>query len=142
MLLSRSLEISGSGLTAERLRLDVIAGNIANANTTRTPEGGPYRRKVAVFEARQSTRFSNVLHGYEPSGVRVVKIAEDQSEFPVRYEPGHPDADASGYVKLSNVNIVTEMVDMITATRAYEANATALNAAKSMVRKALEIGRA
>lgn len=142
MILTRSLDISASGLTAERLRLDVIAGNIANANATRTPEGGPYRRKVVVLEARQSNRFNNILHAYEPSGVRVARIAEDQSEFPVKYEPGHPDADASGYVRLSNVNIVNEMVDMITATRAYEANATALNAAKSMARKALEIGRA
>ncbi|HHV79729.1 MAG TPA: flagellar basal body rod protein FlgC [Firmicutes bacterium] len=142
MLLSKSFGISGSGLTAERLRLDIIAANLANANSTRTPEGGPYRRKVAVLEARQAPTFAGIFGGIEPCGVRVARIAEDQTEFPVRYEPGHPDADASGYVKMSNVNVVNEMVDLITATRAYEANATAMNAAKTMARKALELGKA
>lgn len=142
MLLNKSFGISGSGLTAERLRLDVIAANLANVNSTRTPEGGPYRRKVVVLEAREAPAFANMFHGVEPGGVRVARIAEDQTEFPVRYEPGHPDADSSGYVKMSNVNVVNEMVDMITATRAYEANATALNAAKTMARRALDIGKA
>lgn len=141
MNLFRSIETNASALTAERLRLDVIAENIANANTTRTPEGGPYRRKVVQF----APRLARLLPG-DPSpvgtGVRVAGIAQDPSPFKLRYDPGHPDADAQGYVAMPNVDVVKEMVDMITATRSYEANVTAMNAAKTMFLRALDIGRA
>ncbi len=150
MRLFKALEISASGLTAERLRLDVIANNLANANTTRTEAGGPYRRQVPVFAAREAESFGTVLARYgdanvsgEPAGqgVRVVEIAQDLSPFKVKYDPSHPDANTEGYVSLPNVNVVSEMVDMISATRAYEANAQAVNAAKSMAVRALEMGR-
>ncbi|MBS4032696.1 MAG: flagellar basal body rod protein FlgC [Clostridiales bacterium] len=135
MQIFKAMQISASGLTAERFRLDLIANNIANVNTTRTEDGGPYRRRSAVFsEALDQARKSG-------AGVRVVGISRDNSEPRLVYEPEHPDANAEGYVAYPNVNIVQEMVDMITATRAYEANVTALNASKSMFLKALEIGR-
>ncbi len=144
MSLFNSLRISASGLTAERLRLDVIADNLANVNTTRTAAGGPYRRKVAVLEERPNG-FADLLGIQNASrmggGVRVAAIAEDTSPLPRVYNPGHPDADADGYVLMPNVNVVTEMVDMITATRAYEANVTAMNAAKQMALRTLDIGR-
>ena len=144
MSLFNSLRISASGLTAERLRLDVIADNLANVNTTRTAAGGPYRRKVAVLEERPNG-FADLLGIQNTSrmggGVRVAAIAEDTSPLPRVYNPGHPDADADGYVLMPNVNVVTEMVDMITATRAYEANVTAMNAAKQMALRTLDIGR-
>jgi flagellar basal-body rod protein FlgC len=145
MSLFNSLRISASGLTAERLRLDVIADNLANVNTTRTAAGGPYRRKVAVLEERP-VGFADLL-GIQNAlmtgrgGVRVAAIAEDTSPPQRVYNPGHPDADADGYVLMPNVNVVTEMVDMITATRAYEANVTAMNAAKQMALRTLDIGR-
>lgn len=141
MNLFRAIETSASALTAERLRLDVISENIANANTTRTPEGGPYRRKVVQFSPRAARRTPGdpVPVG---AGVRVAGIAQDPSPFKLRYDPGHPDADAQGYVALPNVDVVKEMVDMITATRSYEANVTAMNAAKTMFLRALDIGRA
>ncbi|NLW25335.1 MAG: flagellar basal body rod protein FlgC [Clostridia bacterium] len=144
MSLFNTFKISASGLAAERLRMDLIADNIANAETTRTAEGGPYRRKLAVFTPYRS--FENVLRGeLSLQGVKVEKIIEDRSPFKLVYDPDHPDAipagPQQGYVQMPNVNIVEEMVDMISATRAYEANVTALNAAKSMALKALEIGR-
>lgn len=140
MRLLSSMAISASGLTAERLRMDLIASNLANINTTRTPEGGPYRRKVAVFAEKldQAIQGSKNFRG---KGVQVAAIAEDQSPPKLVYDPSHPDANEQGYVEMPNINIVTEMVDLITATRSYEANVTALNAAKSMALKALEIGR-
>ncbi len=131
MRLFGAIDISASALTAERLRLDVIAENLANAGTTRTAEGGPYRRKVVLFAPREGM-----------GGVRAVGIARDPSPFRLRYDPGHPDADAAGYVRLPNVDVVKEMVDLITATRAYEANVTAISAAKAMFQRALDIGRA
>jgi flagellar basal-body rod protein FlgC len=145
MSLFNSLRISASGLTAERLRLDVIADNLANVNTTRTAAGGPYRRKVAVLEERP-VGFADLLGIQNASrmgrgGVRVAAIAEDTSPPQRVYHPGHPDADAEGYVLMPNVNVVTEMVDMITATRAYESNVTAMNAAKQMALRTLDIGR-
>jgi len=134
-----SLNISGSGLTAERLRMDLIANNLANANTTRTEDGGPFKRQMAIFAAVES---ADSLTGQKVGrGVRVVGITEDQSEPRLVYDPQHPDANSDGYVLMPNINVVTEMVDLITATRAYEANITAINAAKSMAMKALEIGR-
>ena len=146
MEIMRSMAISGSALTAERLRLDVIANNIANVNTTRTPEGGPYRRQMVVFAPR-GEQIQWMYPGIEPdpqfrgNGVRVVGIQADASAFKRVYDPGHPDADATGYVSLPNVNVVTEMVDLQEATRAYEANVAALSAAKVMAERALEIGR-
>jgi flagellar basal-body rod protein FlgC len=147
-----ALETSASALTAERLRMDVIAGNIANANTTRTPEGGPYRRQMVQLESRPS--FATVLaqqgtdgtegkdaYGQIGTGVRVAAIVQDPRPFKLKYDPTHPDADANGYVQLPNVDTVTEMVDLISASRAYEANVTALNAFKSMVSSALSIGK-
>ncbi|WP_213974455.1 flagellar basal body rod protein FlgC [Tepidanaerobacter acetatoxydans] len=137
-----SLDISASGLTAQRFRLDTISNNIANANTTRTEEGGPFQRERVVFQERNTTgSFSNYLDQQKPAGVKVVAIEKDTAPFKALYDPTHPDADPSGYVMLPNVNIVTEMVDMISATRSYEANVTAINSAKSMMSKALEISK-
>ena len=144
------IDAAASGLTAERLRMDVISNNIANVNTTRTETGGPFRRQYVVFEPRtaQKQSFSSMLSGAMASsrpqagdGVRAVGIEADNTQGNLIYDPGHPDANANGYVQMPNVNIVTEMVDMLTATRAYEANVTAVNAAKSMAMKALDIGR-
>lgn len=141
-----SINISASALTAEKLRMDVISKNIANANTTRTANGTPYRRQVVVFEgAGNNVPFSQYLSDASKAmignGVKVRGIAEDKTPFKLVYEPGHPDADENGYVKMPNVDVMTEMVNMITASRAYEANVTAINSSKSMAMKALEIGR-
>jgi flagellar basal-body rod protein FlgC len=138
-----AIDSAASGLTAERLRMDVISNNIANANTTRTAEGGAYKRQIVLFEPRSGQSFAQMLSKEIDSGtgVRVTGIAKDNSPTRRVYDPNHPDADREGYVEMPNINIVSEMVDMITATRAYEANVTAVNAAKSMALKALEIGR-
>jgi flagellar basal-body rod protein FlgC len=139
-----SLDISASGLTAQRLRMDVISNNIANATTTRTPEGGPYRRERVIFQERRNMfSFKDILTRSIDvgKGVRVVAVEKDPAPFKLVYDPTHPDADQNGYVRMPNVNIVTEMVDMISATRSYEANVTAINTAKSMIAKAIEIGR-
>ena len=141
------IDTAASGLTAERLRMDVISNNIANANTTRTENGGAYHRRFVVFSPRdrQPESFEQTLlkaTGGKKTvgeGVRAVAIMEDNQQGPLVYDPGHPDANADGYVEKPNVNIVSEMVDMITAHRAYEANTTTINAAKSMISKALEI---
>ena len=137
--------ISASGLRAQRLRMDVIAANLANAQSTRTPEGGPYRRRDVVLEALpQGGTFDDMLaaSGASGPGVRVARIVEDQQPPQLVFDPGHPDADAKGYVAMPNVNVVTEMVEMMSATRAYEANVAALNATKRLLEAALEIGRA
>lgn len=141
-----SMHVSASGLAAERLRMDVIAQNLANVNSTRGPDGQPYRRHEVVFRSSDvgtsgsgsiDQRASNQpLRGVEP-----VAILEDPSALRTVYDPSHPDADDDGYVHYPNVNPVTEMVDMMTATRAYEANVTAMNAAKNMALKALDILR-
>jgi flagellar basal-body rod protein FlgC len=142
-----SLDIGASGLTAQRLRMDTISQNIANVNTTRTEDGTPYRRRDVVFEERSDPNsFSSALSNaseklYGGNGVRVTKITEDSTPFKKVYDPGNPDADADGYVSMPNVDIVTEMVNMISATRSYEANVTSINATKSMAMKALEIGK-
>lgn len=136
------MDISASGMTAQRLRLDVISNNIANVNTTRTNEGGPFRRERVIFQERKDKKyFKDYLNDYKPTGVKVVSIEKDTAPFRILYDPTHPDADLEGYVRLPNVNIVTEMVDMISAMRSYEANVTAINAAKSMMSKALEISK-
>lgn len=138
-----AIDAAASGMTAERLRLDVISNNIANVNTTRTADGGPYRRQFVVFEPRSGENsFSSSLSRHlQLNGVKVTKVSKDDSPPRMVYEPGHPDADADGYVKLPNINIITEMVDMMTASRAYEANVASVNVAKSMMLKALEIGK-
>jgi flagellar basal-body rod protein FlgC len=139
-----AIDSAASGLTAERLRMDVISNNIANVNTTRTAEGGPYKRQSVVFAPRSNSKsFTQMLSNEMETGdgVRVVGITKDNSPSRLVYEPNHPDANQDGYVEMPNINIVSEMVDMITATRAYEANVTAVNSAKSMALKALEIGK-
>ena len=124
--------------------MDIISNNIANVNTTRTENGQPYRRKMPIFQERSSS-FKNILLnkqlGLQGKGVRVIGIKDDMSPFRLVYDPNHPDADNNGYISMPNVNIVKEMVDMISASRGYEANVTAINTAKSMAMKALEIGR-
>jgi flagellar basal-body rod protein FlgC len=129
-------------MTAERLRMDVVADNLANVNTTRTPDGGPYRRHRVLFEARRGG-FGDALAGASGAlnGVRVVGIDQDPTPPRRVYDPGHPDARPDGYVEMPNISTVTEMVDMMTATRAYEANVAAIRAAKQMAMKALEISR-
>jgi len=144
------LAISASALRAERLRLDVISSNLANANTTRTPEGGPYRRRNVVFEshmleagARSAEADSGTLASLSTDAVRTVevtRVVEDTSPLRLVFDPGHPDANAEGYVAYPNVNPVAEMVDLMAATRAYEANVQAVNATKRMAEAALAIG--
>src|SRR3569833_4595604 len=132
-----SLSISASGMTAERLRMDVIANNIANANTTRTAGGGPYRRQEVLYSSGGSS-FGDMLESRMGNGsatlhgVNVKGIVQDQTPFKQVYDPGHPDADAQGYVSMPNVDSVTEMVDLISASRAYEANVTAMSSAKTL----------
>ena len=140
-----SFDTSASGLTAQRYRMDIISQNVANANTTRTADGTPYRRKVVVFEEKGGrTSFDSVLgrvkDNYAGKGVRVSKVTEDQwTEMKKVYDPSHPDADENGYVMYPNVDIVTEMTNLIDASRAYEANATAFSASKSIATKGLNI---
>jgi flagellar basal-body rod protein FlgC len=139
------MDISASGMTAQRLRLDIISQNIANVNTTRDENGNPYRRKIVTFAEKNVTPFGDILmktEGTAGSGVKVTQITEDNKTAMRRvYDPSHPDADADGYVTYPNVNTVQEMTDMIDATRSYEANVTAFNATKNMALKGLEIGR-
>jgi len=143
-----TLAISASALTAERLRMDIISNNIANANTTRTIEGGPYTRQRVVFAPRFDVTpsfapmLSTMTKDGLPMGVRATGIIKDPSPNRMVYDPGHPDANAEGYVAFPNVNIVNEMVDLISATRAYDVNVTALNASKGMALRALDIGKA
>ncbi len=147
MALFTSINTSGSGLSAEQLRMDVISNNIANVNSTRTEAGGPYRRQKAVFMAKEPQfiidmgPFVRAPVWRIGQGVRAVGIDTDDSPLRKEYQPTHPDADKDGYVLMPNVNIVVEMTDMIEATRAYEANVTAMRSAKQMMMKSLEIGR-
>ncbi|HBG17108.1 MAG TPA: flagellar basal body rod protein FlgC [Firmicutes bacterium] len=133
----RAMDVNGSALGAQRLRLDLISSNIANATTTRTPEGGPYRRKVPVF----AEDLKQTLGGSTLNGVRVLAIVEDQTPLRLVYDPSHPDANEEGYVYYPNVNMVNEMVNLMEAGRAYEANVTAFNTAKEMFKAALSIGK-
>lgn len=145
MSVFKTFQIAASGLTAERLRMDTIANNLANANTTRSVDGGPYRRQVPVFapilDESMRGMSSPLQQGAKGQGVQVVGVFSDPSPPRLVYDPQHPDANADGYVEMPNVHVVKEMVDLITATRAYEANIVALNSAKSMAQRALEIGR-
>jgi flagellar basal-body rod protein FlgC len=157
MSLFGGLDISASALSAERLRMDVTAENLANAQSTRTANGGPYRRKEVVLEATSDGGFAGALASARASGaagggggasadaanggVRVAGIVEDQSPNRLVYDPGNPDANAQGYVSMPNVNPVTEMVDLISASRSYEANVTAMQTSKQMFTKTLDILR-
>ena len=146
MNLLSALEISASGLTAQRQRIEVISSNLANANTTRTSEGGPYRRKDLVFEAGPiqhsfSTALNAELEDQAGAGVEVAGIYEDSSPFIRRYDPAHPDADKEGYVLMPNVNPIEEMVNLVSATRSFEANTQAISAIKEIAQKSVEIGR-
>lgn len=142
-----SINVSATGLTAERLRMDIISKNIANANTTRTASGAPYRRQVPVFREQGSgDSFEKVFAQAQGKyvggdGVEVASVEEDPRSFKKIYNPGHPDADDEGYVLMPNVEVVTEMINLISSSRGYEANVTSLNNAKQMYMKALEIGK-
>jgi flagellar basal-body rod protein FlgC len=145
MDLFNALKISGSSLDAQRTVMNVISMNVANAQTTRTEEGGPYRRKIAVLgPASVPSDFPRLLAGrveQGQEGVEVKQIVADLSDLAAHYDPHHPDADEQGYITLPNVNILEEMVQLMNATRNYEASVTAFNSAKNMILKALEIGR-
>ena len=140
-----AINTSSSGLSAQRLRMNLISGNLANVNTTRTDTGGPYRRKEAVFTAQPPEEsFKKILVDRQNrllSIVKVDRVVEDSNPPVMKYDPQHPDADEKGYVAMPNINVMEEMVNMISATRGYEANVTALKAAKEMASRALEIGR-
>ena len=148
MSMFHSFNISASGMSAERYRMDIMAENLANANTTRTKDGTPYRRKVVTFEERpeNARTFSSFLGSassrFQGQGVRVGKVVEDTwTQMNMVYDPAHPDADENGYVTYSNVNSITEMTNLIDASRAYEANATAFNASKSIAMEGLEMAQ-
>ncbi len=140
------MRISSSGMAAQRMRMNTIASNIANINTTQTPEGGPYRRKDVVFEAMPDAKnFGEIITSTEPAGnfqrVQVTDVISDRKAPLLKYEPDHPDANADGYVAYPNINLMEEMTNMIQASRSYEANVTAIQASKDMALSALEIGR-
>lgn len=151
------IETSGSAMQAERMRAEVVAANMANAETTRTQSGEPYRRKMVVFEDNQpamafrdsfsdatqnsATSWSRRSRGSESAGVRIAAVVEDTSPPLKRYDPGHPDADSNGYVSYPDINPITEMVDLMGATRAYGLNGSAVQAEKGMITAALEIAR-
>lgn len=147
MSMFSAFNINASGMTAQRYRMDVISENVANATTTRTEDGTPYRRKVVTFAQKgDQTSFSSVLgsvssnRGYSGQGVKVDGLHEDtETEMNMVYDPSHPDADENGYVTYPNVNIIMEMTNLIDASRAYEANATAFNASKSMALQGLQL---
>ena len=144
MAFMTSMDINASALTAGRVWMDVIAENLANATVTRTADGAPYRRKFVTLQSNATsfdTLFNQSKVRLNGGGISVSRIQEDMSEFKLVYDPQHPDADGDGYVRMPNVDTTKEMIDMIAATRAYEANITALNATKAMAVKALEIGR-
>lgn len=148
MAIFQSFGISASGMTAQQFRADIIAENLANVNTTRTEDGNTYRRKVVAFQERGVDRFDRYLTesrkrgSHIGNGVKVVEVREDtSSDFIMEYDPDHPDADENGYVSYPNVNLVTEMTNLIDASRAYEANITAFEASKSMAQNGLSIGK-
>jgi len=151
MDLFQSMQISSTGLAAQRIRMNVIASNLANINTTKTPEGGPYRRKDVIFRPNQigdtgggtqqaGGGFRDQLDR-ELQGVEVSAIVKDQTDPRMVYNPTHPDAEGKGYVAMPNINMITEMVTMMNSQRSYEANVTAINASKAMINKSLSIGR-
>lgn len=139
------MNTSASGMTAQRLRMDIISQNIANVNSTRGEDGTPYKRKTVAFEEKDVTPFAQILmktSGKVGNGVKVTSISQDnETQMRQVYDPSHPDANAEGYVTYPNVNVVQEMTDLIDATRSYEANVTAFNASKNMALKGLEVGK-
>jgi flagellar basal-body rod protein FlgC len=146
MGLFRSFDICASGMTAQRFRMDTIAENIANVNTTRTEEGGAYRRKIVTFaEKNLNPTFAQTLNyaqSFKGNGVKVVSVTEDyETDMIMEYDPSHPDADENGYVTYPNVNTVTEMTNLIDSSRAYQANVTAFDAVKTMAQQGISIGQ-
>lgn len=141
MEMFRSFKISGSALTAEKLRVDTVASNLSNMHTTRTASGGAYRRKTVVFAERLSLARQQIAPTFQSQGVRVVSVVEDPNPPRLEFDPNHPDADGEGFVAYPNIDLAKEMIDLITASRSYEANTTAINTAKSLYLKTLEIGR-
>lgn len=142
-----AMKITHSALSAERLRMDIVASNIANMNTTRSASGQPYRRQHAVFRAAEdSSKFESMLNGGSPSmqfqGVEVAGIAQDNAPPKMVYDPESPEADGQGYVAYPNIDLIKEMVDMMSASRSYQANVTVFNSVKAMALKALDIGKA
>ena len=146
MGLFQSFDIAASGMTAQRFRMDTIAENIANVNTTRTSDGKPYRRKIVTFQEKKlnPVSFEDTLsygRSFKGNGVRVSSVSEDtETDFTMVYDPSHPDADANGYVSYPNVNTVTEMTNLIDSSRSYEANVTAFNAVKAMAQSGINVG--
>ena len=146
MGLFQSFDIAASGMTAQRFRMDTIAENIANVNTTRTSDGKPYRRKIVTFQEKElnTVSFEDTLsywRSFKGNGVRVSTVSEDtETDFTMVYDPSHPDADANGYVSYPNVNTVTEMTNLIDSSRSYEANVTAFNAVKAMAQSGINVG--
>jgi flagellar basal-body rod protein FlgC len=140
-----TLNASASGLSAQRLRMNLISSNLAHVNTTRTAEGGPYRRKDAVFSAvSQASGFAQTLRESMENGIKEVQVTEIREDYRpplLKYDPQHPDADSKGYVALPNINVLEEMVNMLSASRSYEANVTAIKTTKDLANEALEIGR-
>lgn len=141
-----SLNISASAMTAQRLRLDIASENIANIDTTRTEGGGPYKRKMVVFQAIDEknsfkSKLNRAIDKDTKAGVKVTEIVEDSRPLKMVYNPEHPDADENGYVQMPNVDLLKETIDSMSATRSYEANITSFNAMKLMATKALEIGK-
>lgn len=147
MGLFQAFDICASGMTAQRFRTDIIAENVANVNTTRTEDGTPYRRKMVTFAERDKdtfhTLFTSKTRRYGGNGVKVAKVLDDEeTDYIMKYDPSHPDADENGYVSYPNVNIVQEMTDLIDSSRGYEANVTAFNSVKSMAQSGLQVGKA
>lgn len=139
-----AVDVSASALSAERMRMNTTSSNLANAQTTRTPEGGPYRRKDVIFEAQPQREFASILQGHldvPMHKVNVVDVVSDMNPPRVVPDPTHPDADSEGNVAYPNINTMEEMVNLVTASRTYEANVTAINVARNMMNKALDIGR-
>ncbi len=139
--LSAAISAAASALSAERTRVEVAVSNLANAESTRGPDGQPYRRRDVLLSADPASSFDATLGRAQATGVKVTGIVQDQSPFRTRYEPSHPDADEKGFVQLPNVDAPQEMVDMLGAARAYQANLAAIGLIKDMVAKALELGR-
>lgn len=142
MSLFASMQVSASGMAAQRTRAELLVENMANAETTRTPEGGPYKRKDAVFSSEtQSSPFSAVFQGELATGVRVADVIRDDREPEKRYLPGHPDADAAGYVNFPRINPAEDMVDLMNASRSYQANVAAISSVKDMISRSIDIMR-
>ena|SRR6266404_7179556 len=141
MNLITALDVNASGLTAQRTRVEVSSSNLANSQTTRTEDGGPYRRKDVVFQTASFKDSLGMAMDNDIEGVEVSQILPDPRPFDRRYEPGHPDADAEGYVSYPNVNVLEEMANLVEASRSYEANLAAINVVKAMINRTLEIGR-